>query len=598
CRSKCSNESEKSNLISAKLSEDDRFYERAVYNTLCVVKCKKSVLGSRMDRLVEGMINEDFDRRKPYDYLQLCYFKMDMFKKAADAAATVLAVQPEHEVMKSNLKYYLAEGPVNAEEVVNLELQEYGKEYILGNVAYNNEDYKATITHMEKSLSLFYEAYSACRHLCENPFDQGWFPDFISSLANHYTFTLRCKRRCTWQLSNLFGEIKDDFFYSYFNYLQYSYYQEGDTKAACEAVASALFINPVDEVQLRNKQFFIRDEGASEDYFVPRKDVVAFIEREDFEERLMEFIETNFLFLKDDEFEDDDDIDAKLPLGIRKSKKIKSLEHRISENAKAARKRAVDQFKTVSQMGIRVIMTERELGGPKRMVADGFASVLECMVLTELTKLAAVEGDGYKHSSSPHTPAENFHGVTLARAGLMVHANLISKEALELILKVTERCRDYLERYFNLIDPLYFAFTHLVCRTAKPEMSVNRSASDLSHEVHVDNCLLQDSGECLRVPPAYTYRDYSALLYLNDEFQGGDFIFTHDRSGLSHQAAVHPKCGRMVGFSSGPENPHGVLPVLDGSRCALGMWFTHDETFKEYERTLAEKLLNKLNIDT
>ncbi|KAK8744335.1 hypothetical protein OTU49_000752, partial [Cherax quadricarinatus] len=311
CRSKCSNESEKSNLISAKLSEDDRFYERAVYNTLCVVKCKKSVLGSRMDRLVEGMINEDFDRRKPYDYLQLCYFKMDMFKKAADAAATVLAVQPEHEVMKSNLKYYLAEGPVNAEEVVNLELQEYGKEYILGNVAYNNEDYKATITHMEKSLSLFYEAYSACRHLCENPFDQGWFPDFISSLANHYTFTLRCKRRCTWQLSNLFGEIKDDFFYSYFNYLQYSYYQEGDTKAACEAVASALFINPVDEVQLRNKQFFIRDEGASEDYFVPRKDVVAFIEREDFEERLMEFIETNFLFLKDDEFEDDDDIDAK-----------------------------------------------------------------------------------------------------------------------------------------------------------------------------------------------------------------------------------------------------------------------------------------------
>ncbi|KAK8744338.1 hypothetical protein OTU49_000752, partial [Cherax quadricarinatus] len=107
-----------------------------------------------------------------------------------------------------------------------------------------------------------------------------------------------------------------------------------------------------------------------------------------------------------------------LPLGIRKSKKIKSLEHRISENAKAARKRAVDQFKTVSQMGIRVIMTERELGGPKRMVADGFASVLECMVLTELTKLAAVEGDGYKHSSSPHTPAENFHGVTLARAGL------------------------------------------------------------------------------------------------------------------------------------------------------------------------------------
>lgn len=34
-------------------------------------------------------------------------------------------------------------------------------------------------------------------------------------------------------------------------------------------------------------------------------------------------------------------------------------------------------------------------------------------------KLAAVDGDGYKHSTSPHTMAENFQGVTLGRAGLV-----------------------------------------------------------------------------------------------------------------------------------------------------------------------------------
>nr|XP_045620540.1 prolyl 3-hydroxylase 1-like isoform X2 [Procambarus clarkii] len=599
CRRKCSGESAAGKLMSAKLSEDDRFYERAVYNTLCVVKCKKSIFGSRMDRIVEGNINEDFHNRKPYDYLQLCYFKVDEFKKAADAAATVLAVQPDHEVMKTNLKYYLAEGPLNAEDVLNLELQEYGKEFIKGNVAYNNGDYKTTIIHMEKSLALFYDAMEDCRHLCENPFDQGWFPDFISSLANHYTFTLRCKRRCTWQLSNLYGEIMDDFFYSYFNYLQYSYYKEGDTEKACEAVATALFVNPTDEVQIRNKQFFIIDEGVSEDLFVPRKDAVAFIEREDFEEKLMEYIETHFVFLKDDDFDDDDDSDAtKYSSGLPNTKEAKGLLERLPETARAARKRVVAQFKTMSQMGIHLLMSERELHGRGRMVADGFATPLQCLVLTELTKLAAVEGDGYKQSTSPHTQAENFQGVTLGRAGMMVHAKLIAKEALELILDVTDRCRDYLERYFNLKEPLYFAFTHLVCRTAKPEMSENRSLSDLSHEVHVDNCLLQDSGECLRVPPAYTYRDYSALLYLNDEFEGGDFIFTHDRSGLSHEAIVRPRCGRMVGFSSGPENPHGVLPVLDGSRCAIGMWFTHDKLFKELERTLAETLLTRLKDDS
>lgn len=65
-----------------------------------------------------------------------------------------------------------------------LTLQEYGKEYILGTLAYEKEDYKATITHMEKSLPLYYEAYEDCRFLCENPFNQGWFPDFISSVAS------------------------------------------------------------------------------------------------------------------------------------------------------------------------------------------------------------------------------------------------------------------------------------------------------------------------------------------------------------------------------------------------------------------------------
>lgn len=65
-----------------------------------------------------------------------------------------------------------------------LPLQEYGKEYILGVVAYNDNDYKATVNHMEKSLIAFYDAYEDCRTLCDNPFDQGWHPDFLSSIAS------------------------------------------------------------------------------------------------------------------------------------------------------------------------------------------------------------------------------------------------------------------------------------------------------------------------------------------------------------------------------------------------------------------------------
>lgn len=79
--------------------------------------------------------------------------------------------------------------------------------------------------------------------------------------------------------------------------------------------------------------------------------------------------------------------------------------------------------------------------------------------------------------------------------------------------------------------------------------------NDLSHPIHADNCLLDpDANECWKEPPAYTNRDYryelypdwsvcevcfilrrscfnillcfSALLYLNGDFEGGEFIFT------------------------------------------------------------------------
>ncbi|KAG0728003.1 Prolyl 3-hydroxylase 1 [Chionoecetes opilio] len=552
CRRNCSLEAEQKELLSANMSEEDRYFERALYSTHCLVRCKKNALGPQRDRVVESNVISEFNNRKPYDYLQLCYYRLGRVKDAANAAATVLAVQPNNTVMSNNLKFYMEQAGIKAADVVNLELKPYGQEYFKATLAYQDNNFGLTITLMEKSLRLFLEEYQTCRFLCENPFDQGWYPDFISSVANHFTFTLRCKRKCMWQLSELSGEVDDDFLPSFFDYLQYSYFQKEETAKACEAVATYLILKPGAEIQTHNKEFYLALDEVNEDMFVPRKEFVAFKEREDYEEELMEFIETNFAFLTD-EFWDEED----------------------------------DELKRLSGLGIRVVKAARKAEeGVDRVVADGLASTLECLVLTELTRLAAVEGDGYKGDFSPHTPSETFQGITLGRAGLMIHAGLIDKAALELILRVTDRCRDYVERHFHLPRQLYFAYTHLVCRTARPV-----------HQVHVDNCILQDSGECLRVPPAYTYRDYSAILYLNEDFEGGELIFTRDRSGLTHELKVEPRCGRLVGFSSGPENPHGVLPVVEGTRCAVGLWFTQDRRHSEVERTMATLFLKKLNKD-
>lgn len=57
---------------------------------------------------------------------------------------------------------------------------------------------------------------------------------------------------------------------------------------------------------------------------------------------------------------------------------------------------------------------------------------------------------------------------------------------------------------------------------------------------------------------------------------------------------MEPKCGRMVGFSAGKENMHGVTAVTRGRRCAVALWFTLDPKHKEASFDTAENILSGL----
>lgn len=118
--------------------------------------------------------------------------------------------------------------------------------------------------------------------------------------------------------------------------------------------------------------------------------------------------------------------------------------------------------------------------------------------------------------------------------------------------------------------------------------------TDFSHEIHADNCLISNDGFCHREDPAYTWRDYSAILYLNDDFDGGEFFFVENQRKRHVQGVVRPRCGRVVAFSAGGENLHGVAGVRNGKRCAAALWFTHDENYLEYERIMADTVLTRV----
>ena len=65
-----------------------------------------------------------------------------------------------------------------------------------------------------------------------------------------------------------------------------------------------------------------------------------------------------------------------------------------------------------------------------------------------------------------------------------------------------------------------------------------------------------------------TDRDLSIVFFLNDDFEGGDFIFP------DLKVRVRPEPGMMVCFPSNHHYLHGVEPVTKGKRYSIVSWAT------------------------
>lgn len=63
-----------------------------------------------------------------------------------------------------------------------------------------------------------------------------------------------------------------------------------------------------------------------------------------------------------------------------------------------------------------------------------------------------------------------------------------------------------------------------------------------------------------------TERDLSMVFYLNDEFEGGDFIFP------DLKIRIRPEPGMMICFPSNHHYKHGVEPVTKGKRYSIVCW--------------------------
>uniref|UniRef100_A0A0K2T554 Leprecan-like alpha-helical domain-containing protein n=1 Tax=Lepeophtheirus salmonis TaxID=72036 RepID=A0A0K2T554_LEPSM len=308
CRNKCDHLTESTAVstgFSSLLTYENsmNFYETLINGTYCMMKCKRQKLGSYQNSHPDPEIVKNFETRLTYDYLQSCYYKVNETKNAADAAFTNLEMNPESEVMRDNLNFYFEKNPkLKYDELVNLETKNFVKSFRDGVDAYEKEDFDSVIRYFELGILEYIDAWKTCRLSCEKPFDMGWFPDFMTSVANHFTYCVRCKRQCLIKLANLDGEFHHDIFPLMFHYLQFAYYKNNDIRKSAECIESYMTLYDSKQM-ISNKEYYQElDEfkkSGNEAWFTPRDNVREYFEIIKRENDLINSIEDRFKFEED-----------------------------------------------------------------------------------------------------------------------------------------------------------------------------------------------------------------------------------------------------------------------------------------------------------
>ena len=80
-------------------------------------------------------------------------------------------------------------------------------------------------------------------------------------------------------------------------------------------------------------------------------------------------------------------------------------------------------------------------------------------------------------------------------------------------------------------------------------------------------------------------RDISTVLFLNDDFEGGEFVFP------AWNISIKPEPGLFIAFPSTHHYLHGVQPVTSGERVASVCWMRVEgvPTKEDQDREISEK---------
>ncbi|XP_066539393.1 prolyl 3-hydroxylase 3 [Hoplias malabaricus] len=569
----------------------------------CIKYCLDQAVSPAGQLPVSTDIEYEFGSRNAYNFLQVTYYKLGKLQKAASAAHTFFVANPSHLEMRNNIEKYRRMNGVTDDAFHDREREQekHWEFYDAALLAENTLDWTRAVERWKECVNETLKQTDDCRAQCVMTSQR--FPEEIENTkwqgvyeksAALSLWLLSCQQICVSLVSTRPGRVSplEDFLPLQLEHLHIAQYKAGDLKGAVQTLRSLLLFYPTDPDSLSNLQLYTESlEGDPEAQVTgPTQEIASYVSRALAEKKLLYFGVENLDF----QFNDPDlwTPEEVVPESLREN--WREEREKLNEKLKKGEKvLEVDESGfyaggPVPLVGVTITMEDQALNGTNRVVLDGVLSKSECERVMQLASVAASAGDGYKGRRSPHTPHEKFEGLTVLKALKLAQDGMVNQSDAKLLHEIGERVRTLLHSYFRSHSALYFSYTHLVCRSAIPGHQDGRL--DLSHPVHVDNCILEpETRQCWREAPAFTHRDLSAILYLNEDFEGGELFFT-DRDAKTITARIQPTCGRLVGFTSGPVNPHGVTAVSAGRRCALALWFTTEKHHRDMEREEAEAM--------
>ncbi|KAG9468488.1 prolyl 3-hydroxylase 3 [Eleutherodactylus coqui] len=542
----------------------------------CLLSCERLQLKEpSLYRLTQDT-EKTFQKGAPYNYLQVAHYRLEELDEAAAAAYTFYVRNPYHEQIQGDVTRYRTMKGVPEQSFRDLEEPPYKALFAQAMSLLSQERFATAVLRLEESLSSCLSTIHDCRTLCEGTREREneTHRDFPEVIAEYYAQVLQCKQRCILEVSSSPGQkpTQPDILVSHLQMLQEGYAQLGDWESAAQIARSLLLFHPHNETVLESLNGY-EQKQQSQSEIRPRENIASYVRQALSEKKLLYYVMENL----DIDFQDPDlwTPEEIIPEGLR-------------ERIRAERATAEEAGGQLPYEEVMVTLTPRQMNGTSRVTLDGVLSDEECEALLGLVQEAEASGEALRRRRSPHTSHERIQGLTVMQALQLASSGLVDRNRAHFLYHATERVRVLTQSYFET-KMLHFSYSQLVCRSAIEGEQEERS--DLSHPVHADNCILDpEEKECWREPPAYIHRDYSGMLYLNDDFLGGDLFFT-ELDGTTVTAEVRPRCGRLVLFSSGGENAHGVRAVTQDRRCAITLWFTGSAGHAEQERFQARTIV-------